>query len=246
MFGRKSSASQDETTKQLQASGVYSMGKAPHPYIVDNETVEAVKEKKIYSFWAAVWYTSILSLLLFWFPPFGQMIAGYVGGRKAGVPWKGAIAAFAPMSLIFLLFFLRAMGSHVSEIDWFLGLPAQGADFVSENLPVFGPVLAFMSDYLHKFAEALWSAEFFVYPYVLTVVFGYIGGIMSLQHRREMESDGKDHPFFPVTLPDLHMHMPQPEVAAAASPAAPEQPEVVTGKVPKGWKMRKDKKKGKW
>ncbi len=247
MFGRNKLASQDGTTRRLQSGGVYSMGNAPHPFIVDDQTVEAVKEKKIYSFWSAVWYTSILSLLLFWFPPFGQMIAGYVGGRKAGVPWKGALAALAPMSIIFLLFILRAMGSHVSEIDWFLGFPGRGADFVSENLPVFGPALAFMSDYLHKFAEALWSAEFFVYPYVLTVVFGYVGGIMSLQHRREMEAEGKDHPFFPVTLPSIHMHMPKAVDSAVQPAQSPvQQPEVVMGKAPKGWKMKKDKNKGKW
>jgi len=246
MFGRKKVASQDETTKRLQSSGVYSMGNAPHPYIVDGQTVEAVKEKKIYGFWPAVWYTSILSLLLFWFPPFGQMIAGYVGGRKAGIPWKGALAALAPMSIIFLLFFLRIMGNNVSEIDWFLGLPSQGADYVSANLPVFGSVMTFMSDYLHKFAEALWSAEFFVYPYVLTVIFGYIGGIMSLQHRREMEAEGKDHPFFPVTLPSIHMPVIMPKPEQAENAQSEKEPEVVMGKAPKGWKMNKDRKKGKW
>ncbi len=246
MFGRKKSASQDETTKQLQASGVYSMGHAPHPYIVDGETVEAVKEKRIYSFWSAVWYTTILSLLLFWFPPFGQMIAGYVGGRKAGIPWKGALAAFTPMSILFLLFFLRAMQSHVSEIEWFLGLPSHGADYVSTHLPVFGPVLGFMSDYLQKFAAALWSTDYFIYPYVLTVIFGYVGGIMSLQHRRETEAEGLEHPFFPVAVPSIHMpvFMPKPEPAAAAASA--EQPEPAPGRTEKGWKMKKDRKKGKW
>jgi len=256
MMGKNKLAKQDGTTRQLQADGVYGMGRAPRPYIVDQGTVEAVKEKRIYSFWSAVWYTSILSLVLFWFPPFGQMIAGYVGGRKAGIPWKGALAAFAPMSIIFALFALRAMGSHVSEIDWLLGMPGKGADYVSDAVPIFGPVFGFASDYLHKFAEALWSAEYFVYPYVLTVIFGYIGGIMSLQRQREMEAQGLDHPFFPVTLPSIHMHLPmahdsaarvgQPSVQEEQPEQAEGEQEIVKGKKPKGWKVKKDRRKGKW
>lgn len=246
MFGRKKTASKDKTTKRLQASGVYSMGHAPHPYIVGDETVEAVREKKIYSFRSAVWYTTVLSLLLFWFPPFGQMIAGYVGGRKAGVPWKGMLAAFAPMSVLFILFFLRAAGNHVSGIEWFLGLPSRSADYLSGSLPVFGPVVAFMSDYLQKFAASLWSGDYFIYPYVLTVIFGYVGGIMSLQHRREMEAEGREHPFFPVALPSIHMPviMSRPEPAAAAAPG--DEPETAPDSAGKGWKMKKDRKKGKW
>ena len=201
MFGRKrDDIGPDRTTKDLQKSGVYTLGHGPHPYVVGDETVEAVKAKKIYSFWSGVWYTTILSILLFWFPPFGQMIAGYVGGRKAGTPRMGALAALAPMSLIFLLFFLRYMGNFVAEIDWFLGLPTAGADVISSKLPIFGPLFGFMFDYIHKFVTAMWSGNFIIFPYLLTVIFGYIGGILSLQHRKEMESNDTGHPFSPLTI----------------------------------------------
>ena len=239
MLGRKSKLSKrDKATKQLQASGVYSMGHGPHPYIVEQETVEAVKEKKIYSFWAGVWYTTVLSILLFWLPPFGQMIAGYVGGRKAGTPRKGMVAAFAPMTFIFLLFLLRYMGQFVTEIDQFLGLPGQGAAWMGENLPIFGPIIDFMAQYTQTFVSAMWSYDFFIYHFVLTVFMGYVGGILSLQRQRELESEGKQHPFVPLTIINQ-----QPAAQAAAG--AGETP-VIMGKIPDDWKVNKDKKKGKW
>lgn len=242
MFGRKRKMnSSDEVTRQLQASGVYSIGRGPHPYIVEPETVEAVTEKKIYGFWAGVWYTTVLSIMLFWLPPLGQMIAGYVGGRKAGTPRKGMMAALAPMSLIFLLFMLRHMGSFVMEIDWFLGLPGQGAEWMAANLPVFGPIVEFMVDYAHTFINAMWSGEFFVYPYILTVIFGYVGGILSLQHQRELEAQGRQHPFLPLTIINQSTS-PQARPDAAGSGDAP----VVMGKIPDDWHMKKDRKKGKW
>ena len=253
MFGRKSKLSKgDDTTRQLQAGGVYSLGHAPHPFIVENDTVDAVKTKKIYSFWSGVWYTTILSLLLFWLPPFGQMIAGYVGGRKAGTPRKGVLAAFIPMSLIFLLFFLRYMGQFVSSIDWFLGLPGAGAEYITNSLPVFGPLFGFMSSYVNTFVSSLWSQDFFIYPYVLTVIFGYVGGILSLQHQRELEAEGKSHPFSPVTIVTTGHPTPEnqapPEESAvpAESVEVPGVTPIAMAKPSKNWGMKKDKKKGKW
>ena len=247
MFGRKNKlAEKDKASKQLQASGVYSLGHAPHPYIVGDETVEAVKTRKIYNLWSGAWYTAILSVLLFWLPPFGQMIAGYVGGRKAGTPWKGAIAALIPMSLVFLLFLLRFTGMYVSQIDRFLGLPGEGAAFISGAVPIFGPVIGFMSDYASQFAGAMWSMDYFIYPYVLTVIFGYVGGILSLQHRREMEADGKEHPFIQLFLPQA---APAPEPApepAQEEPASPPPPKESKANPRKDWKMKKDRKKEKW
>ncbi|MBA3044624.1 MAG: hypothetical protein KKH41_09460 [Candidatus Thermoplasmatota archaeon] len=249
MFGKKNAITgQDRTTKQLQKSGVYTLGHGPHPYVVGNETVEAVKTKKIYSFWSGVWYTTVLSLLLFWLPPFGQMIAGYVGGRKAGTPQKGALAAFAPMSLIFLLFIMRYMGTFVGEIDWFLNLPTEGANLATANIPVMGPVFGFMFNYIQTFISAMWSHEFFIYPYVLTVIFGYVGGILSLQHQREMEDGGRGHPFIPVAIISpqaISMQEPQPSADPGFQNAGNE-PGVVMGKIPDGWNLKKDKKKGKW
>ena len=237
MFGRKKRLSrQDKATRKLQASGVYSLGHGPHPYILEPETTEAIKKKKIYSFWSGVWYVAILSIMLFWLPPFGQMIAGYVGGRKAGSPKKGLVAAFVPMSILFLLFVLVNLGYMVEEVGWVFGLPLAGAAYLATNMPVVGPVAEFMIQYLQTFVDALWGELPFISPYVLTVIFGYVGGILSLQHQREVDAGEHSHfvPLLPVqqSQPALEQQLPTQE----------KEVPLVMGKKPEGW----DKKRPKW
>jgi hypothetical protein len=56
---------------------------------------------------AAVIWMFVISLLLFWMPGLGGLIAGIVGGKKAGSVGSGIIAVFLP-AMVFgaLLFFL--------------------------------------------------------------------------------------------------------------------------------------------
>jgi hypothetical protein len=247
MFGRKKKI-EDKTTQTLQASGVYAMGHAPHPYVADPDTAEAIKKKKIYGFWSGVWYTTILSILLFWIPPFGQMIAGYVGGRKAGTPKKGFAAALVPMSVVFLLFILIKLNFMVDELGWVFGLPLEGADYLAANLPLLGSLISFTTEYIQTFVETMGFGGNYIAPYVLTVIFGYVGGILSLQHQRELEEEGQSA-FRPVAQPVI---VQQPVVQAQQPAVQPQQPAqqedipVVMGKKPDGWDMKKDKKKRKW
>src|ERR1700761_1534534 len=58
---------------------------------------------------AAVWMFG-LSILLFWLPILGPLIAGFVGGRKAGGVGNAILAAILP-AIVFgvLLFFLGTL-----------------------------------------------------------------------------------------------------------------------------------------
>ena len=68
-----------------------------------------------------------------------------------------------------------------------------------------------------------------------------MGGILSLQRQRELEAEGKDHPFIPIVA------APQEAVAVEGEePPEKEEVPVVMGKIPDGWSMKKDKKKGRW
>jgi len=230
-------AKQDKATRELQSRGVYSIGHAPHPYVIDNSTVEAVKEKRIYGFWPGVWYTTILSILLFWIPPFGQMIAGYVGGRKAGTPIKGMAAAFVPMSALFLMFILVQVGIMTDEFGWLFGLPLAGATYVGTSVPIIGPLVEFMVEYIQTFVTSIGFGGSFIAPYILTVIFGYVGGILSRQHQKEVAED-EHHTFTPIQYP---VHQPQPFIQAPV-PVAAGNENVVMGKIPDGWTGEKDKK----
>ena len=66
---------------------------------------------------ATLWMVG-LSVLLFWIPTVGPLIAGFVGGRKAGGVGPAIVAAIIPAILVATLLFL--LGTLVS-------LPAIGA-----------------------------------------------------------------------------------------------------------------------
>ena len=79
----------------------------------------------------------LISILLFWLPFFGPLIAGFVGGKKAGTVGSAILAVFLPAILIgvFLFFF----GTVLSGIPG-IGLIAGMGGFVLA-LAGIGPLL---------------------------------------------------------------------------------------------------------
>lgn len=67
---------------------------------------------------AMIWM-AVISLLLFWLPLAGPLIAGFVGGRSAGSAGRGLLAAVLPAAV--LCFVLFGFGSAL------IGLPIIGA-----------------------------------------------------------------------------------------------------------------------
>ncbi len=183
MHLRKRSRIRDEATSSLVRNGVYHL----------SDTYDDVEAREfdgpiVYSFWSAVKYTFGLSLLLWWLPVFGQMIAGYVGGRRAGSPWKGMVAAIIPVAFFFAIDELVAMG--IVPTVWF-GIdlsPSAMMLFIGTFMPVVQPYLEFVNMYLTSFFSSLQTAtELGFDSYIITVAFAYIGGVLSLQNRRELE-----------------------------------------------------------
>ncbi|MEM4265057.1 MAG: hypothetical protein QW505_04690 [Thermoplasmata archaeon] len=146
------------------------------------------RKKTAFSFWSATKYVMILSLLLWWLPVFGQMIAGYVGGRKAGSPWRGVAAAILPVIAIF---------SVMTAIDYLFPSYAVGTGSASASLltgivsavPFVGPYLDFTREYVSQFIASLQGASpYQMNSYLLTIAFAYVGGILADQARREIDA----------------------------------------------------------
>ena len=57
---------------------------------------------------AAIGWMVILEILLFWLPVFGSLIAGFVGGRKAGGLGRAVAAVFLPGIIFGVALFLFA------------------------------------------------------------------------------------------------------------------------------------------
>jgi hypothetical protein len=116
------------------------------------------------------------------------MIAGYVGGRRAGGPWMGAIAAFIPVAIFLVILGLADHGILTQEVSYLAGVPAYVASTVSSNVPVLAPYIEFMAVYVTTFVESLaLTLGLGLNGYLVTVIFAYIGGVVSSQRRNEIE-----------------------------------------------------------
>src|SRR3990170_2641614 len=169
--------------REHEGEGSHAVKLAPE---YPDEELGRFRHHASYSMWGAVKYVLVLSLLLWWLPTFGQMIAGYIGGRRAGGPWRGVVAAIVPVVLIVIL----AWGADRGLLGpWFASMPATpGAigGYLGETLPPAAPYVTFVLGYLAAFVDALkGTLAMGANGYLVTIVFAYIGGILSDQSRRE-------------------------------------------------------------
>ena len=84
----------------------------------------------------AMSWMAVLSLLLFWLPLFGPLIAGFVGGRTAGSASRGLLAAVLPAAV--LCFVLIGAGTALAGLP-LIGIIASASLFlliVVQSLPL--------------------------------------------------------------------------------------------------------------
>lgn len=79
-----------------------------------------------------------LSLLLFWLPVFGPLVAGWVGGLKAGTVGRAVTAVFLPAALTGAMVF-AGMGYLTHLWGWSV---LAGLGGVALSLLHIGPMLA--------------------------------------------------------------------------------------------------------
>jgi hypothetical protein len=71
---------------------------------------------------SAIVWMFVLSILLFWLPIVGPLIAGFVGGRKAGTVANALLAVFLPAILFGVaLFFLASVLTGVPIVGFVAG-----------------------------------------------------------------------------------------------------------------------------
>ncbi len=166
-------------------------GRVPYrlaSYEHDNEGKRFKSSNVVFSFWSAAKYVLVLSLILWWLPMFGQIIAGYVGGRRAGGPWKGVAAAIMPVVGIFGIMTAFENGWLPSHLGGVAIAPAAIGAALTNGIPFLSPYLQFSQDYVGSFVDTLAGASpYGINTYVLTVAFAYVGGVLAEQNRREIE-----------------------------------------------------------
>jgi len=193
-------APQDETTKSLMNQGVYKVD-------VQDHELSLFHRHAGFSFWSGVRYILVLSVLLWWLPTVGQMISGYVGGRRTGAPWKGALAAILPLAVIFAAGYAIESGYFGLRADMFSSLPSTIVQSVSSTVPAVAPYVSFVVQYLASFVVAMKTTlSMGSNGYIVTVIFGYIGGIMAEQARHESSASRRSGVGVSISQPVVHHH----------------------------------------
>lgn len=75
----------------------------------------------------AMFWMALISLLLFWLPLLGPLIAGFVGGRTAGSVGRALLAAILPALLLSVLLFVLVTMITVLPL---IGALAAGGTFL--------------------------------------------------------------------------------------------------------------------
>jgi len=170
-----------------------------------------------FSFWSAVQYILLLSLLLWWLPySIGGMVAGYVGGRRAGSHWKAVLAALVPVLFFAAVQWLALHGFGAGAVAYLEGLPRAIATAIAGAFPPATPYIEFVAAYFAAFGQALESTfAMQANGYLIVVVFAYVGGIVGEQARREM---GEEVPSTSVRIVQPMIERLRHPVASAPAP----------------------------
>ncbi|TLZ70231.1 MAG: hypothetical protein E6K06_08355 [Methanobacteriota archaeon] len=189
LWPRRAKDTDEEAPRRRRTGKPRSRSHQPGVYRieVDNEAGRFHGDGPPFSFWSSSRVILILSFLLWWIQPAGPMIAGYVGGRRAGSPIKAVIAALMPVFAIYIANAAYAHNFAAHQIDFVASLPAVVSDGVSSILPFLIPYKEFMVSYMKGFVEALTTTfGMGTNGYLMVVIFAYIGGLIAEQTRREL------------------------------------------------------------
>lgn len=154
---------------------------------VDGEAGHLRGEGPPFSLWGSSRVILILAFLLWWIQPAGPMIAGYVGGRRAGSSMKAVVAALLPVVVIFAANAVYARNVAAQQIDFVASLPNVVGDGAATILPFLAPYKDFLVAYMTGFVKALQSTfGMGTNGYLMVIIFSYIGGLIAEQTRREL------------------------------------------------------------
>src|SRR5213595_1003895 len=181
----------DEDDRPSRRSRGRPRPRAHHPGVyrieVDNEVGRFHGDGTPFSFWSSSRVILILSFLLWWIQPAGPMIAGYVGGRRAGSPIKAVIAALMPVFAIYIANITYAHNFASHPADFVAQLPMAVGDAAASILPFLIPYKQFMISYLQGFVQGLATTfGMGTNGYLMVVIFAYIGWLIGEQTRREL------------------------------------------------------------
>ncbi len=130
---------------------------------------------------AGIIIATFLSLVLWWVPYLGPITAGFMGGRKAGSLFRGAMVGFVSLVLVLLISTVLSVGVAAIISDY--------GDAVESFSPFIYEKVVDLSSYLEGFVTVSGTSIVFDQSnYFLMVALCVIGGAFADQHRREVKA----------------------------------------------------------
>ncbi len=140
-------------------------------------------QRSVYDTRSGTLLTIILLFVVGWIPMVGQMVAGFVGGRRAGSPFRGFIAAFVgTMSVLFVLFVIVESIRGINSA--LINDPEGEIAVLTASAPLLQQLCTMFLDYTR---DLFGSVDFSINyaTYMITIPFGIIGGIFADQAQKE-------------------------------------------------------------
>ncbi|MDR2866078.1 MAG: hypothetical protein LBV13_01535 [Methanomassiliicoccaceae archaeon] len=149
-------------------------------------SAEGKKEGIFSNMFPAIRWTFMLSMLLWWIPIVGQATAGYIGGRTAGTPARGMVATLlVALALIGITIVLSS--GVIAGFDFLNTDPGEAIAAIGMDFPLLGWILEGILWVLQGVCgTVLGSTSMKVNIYIITIVFGLIGGLTADMHRKEV------------------------------------------------------------
>jgi hypothetical protein len=167
-----------------------SKGSAGHlSFLGGNRKISVGAEKKKESLFgtmfSAMRWTIMISMLL-WFIPFvSQALAGYIGGRKAGSSAKGMVSALLS-ALVLIGVTIVISSGLIGGFDFLHTEPSEAIAALGLDFPLLGALLGAILKFTQgALGTVTGTTSMMVNIYIVTVVFGLIGGITAELHARE-------------------------------------------------------------
>ena len=177
----------------LSASGMHLNKRSSGAFKVNGASIKGAAEavlgtdkrgqSRIYDTRSGTLLTIVLLFLLGWIPMIGQMVSGFVGGRRAGSPLRGFTASLVGTFTVLLIMFLFV--EMIRGINAALLTDPEGE---IAALAYSNPALQQILDAALGYGRQLFgNADFTIdyATYMITIPFGVIGGIFADQAQKE-------------------------------------------------------------